>query len=303
MEWLDRLEVEHDNLRAALTWSLDSETALALRLAAALGRFWRMHGHPREGLSWLERALALSADDATAARGKALEEAGWLVHDRGDPEQTEALQVAALAIWRALGDRRGEARSLDELGNIAHDRGDFARAAALHEEALALAREAGDRRITARCLNNLAMVALYQSQDERAWRLYSEALALLREVGDAYGVNVVLTNLGIVAIRRGDLDQAAALSTECLAGCRELGDEQGVGSALVNLAEVALLPGRPPRRPRRCTKRRGRCSGTWAMTAPRRRRTTALPPWRWPAGDDARAASLFATSLTLAQRR
>jgi predicted ATPase len=243
-KWLTRLEAEHDNLRAALTWSLDrGEAAVALRLAAALGRFWRMRGHPREGASWLERALALGGDEVSAARGKALEEAGWLAHDRGDPDRTEALQVAALAIWRALGDRRGEARSLDELGNVAHDRGDFARATALHEEALAILREVGDRRGVGRALNNLAMVALYQSDDERAWPLYNEALAALREVGDAYGVNVVLTNLGIVAIRRGDLDQAAAMSNECLAGCRALGDEQGVGSALVNLAEVALLRG------------------------------------------------------------
>jgi tetratricopeptide (TPR) repeat protein len=139
----------------------------------------------------LERALALSGDEVSAARGKALEEAGWLAHDRGDPDRTEALQVAALAIWRALGDRRGEARSLDELGNVAHDRGDFARATALHEEALAILREVGDRRGVGRALNNLAMVALYQSDDERAWPLYNEALAALREVGDAYGVNVV----------------------------------------------------------------------------------------------------------------
>jgi predicted ATPase/transcriptional regulator with XRE-family HTH domain len=243
-EWLNRLEIEHDNLRTALTWSLDGgEATAALRLAGALGRFWRMHGHPREGLSWLERTLALSPNEATTARGKALEEAGRLAHDRGDPDQTEARQTAALAIWRTLGDRHGEARSLDELGNVAHDRGDFARAVTLHEQALGLAREAGDKRGTARALNNLAMAALYQSQDERAWDLYNEALAVLRELGDTYGVNVVLTNMAIVAIRRGDLDHAAAISHECIAGCRELGDQQGIGSALVNLAEVALLQG------------------------------------------------------------
>jgi predicted ATPase/transcriptional regulator with XRE-family HTH domain len=299
-EWLTRLEVEHDNLRAALTWSLGGgETRTALQLAAALGRFWRMHGHPREGLSWLERALALSDDDATAARGKALEEAGRLAHDRGDPDQTEALHTEALAIWRALGDRRGEARSRDELGNVAHDRGDFARAVTLHEQALALAREDGDRRSAGRSLNNLAMVALYQSQDERAWRLYNEALGVLREVGDAYGVNVVLTNLGIVAIRRGDLDHAAAISSECLAGCRELGDEQGIGSALVNLAEVALLQGDLPRAAALFAEARQlfqdlgddrsaaeACYGLGALALVQ--------------GEDARAASLFGTSLTLA---
>jgi predicted ATPase/transcriptional regulator with XRE-family HTH domain/Tfp pilus assembly protein PilF len=255
-EWLRRLEAEHDNLRAVLAWSLaggettpssergfEGEPAIALQLAGVLGRFWRMHGHPREGLSWLRQALALSEDTPTAARARALEEAGRLAHDQGDPDQTEALHTAALAIWRSLGDRLGQSRSLDELGNVAHDRGDFARAVTLHEEALALAREVGDRRGAGRSLNNLAMVALYKCQDDRSWQLYGEALALMREVGDAYGINVVLNNLGIVAIRRGELDQAEAISSECLAGCRDLGDQQGIGNALVNLAEVALCRG------------------------------------------------------------
>jgi predicted ATPase/transcriptional regulator with XRE-family HTH domain len=310
-EWLNRLEIEHDNLRAALAWSLaggetspsaaggpGGESATALRLAAALGRFWLMHGHPREGLSWLRRALALSADAPTAARGKALAEAGRLAHDQGDPDQTEALHEAALAIWRSLGDRRGESRSLDELGNVAHDRGDFSRAVALHEQALALVREAGDRRSTGRSLNNLAMVALYQSQDERAWQLYSEALALLREVGDAYGVNVVLNNLGIVAIRRGELDQAESISNECLAGCRDLGDQQGIGNALVNLAEVAQCRGNRTRAAALYEEARQLLQdlGDDRSTA---EACYGLATLAFVGGDDARAASLFGTCLAL----
>jgi predicted ATPase len=299
-EWLNRLEAEHDNLRAALSWSLASgEAAIAVRLAAALGRFWRMHGHPREGLSWLVRALELSADEPTVARGMALEEAGRLAHNQGEPERTEALYTAALDIWRALEDRRGQARVLDDLGNVAHDRGDFAQAVELHEQALALSREAKDRRAAGKSLNNLAMVALYQGQDERAGRLYEEALALLREVGDAFGVNVVLHNLGIVAIRHGELTHAAAICTECLAVCRELGDEQGIGSALFNLAEVAHL--------------QGDLAQAAALYEEARRRLQDLGDNRSAAevyaglatlvlaqGDDARAASLFRASLRLA---
>jgi predicted ATPase/transcriptional regulator with XRE-family HTH domain len=279
--WLERLEAEHNNLRAALASALtDGETHLsggesspwqegiplpagrgsgegqreggrgleeeretALRLAAALGRFWRMRGHPQEGSTWLDRALAQSDESPTAARAKALEGAGRLAHDQDDPDRAGELYEAALVIWRALGDRRGQARLLDDLGNIAHDRGDFARAVSLHEQALALAREAGDRRGAARAFNNLGMVALYQSQDERAGQLYQEALALLRELGDDYGINIVLNNLGIVAIRRGELDEAAALYDECLSGCRRLGDQRGVGGALANLGEVRQRQG------------------------------------------------------------
>jgi predicted ATPase/transcriptional regulator with XRE-family HTH domain len=299
-EWLTRLGVEHDNLRAALAWSLGGgETATGLCLAGTLGRFWRMHGHPREGLSWLERALALSDDDASAARAKALEEAGRLSHDRGDPDQTEALLAAALAIWRELDDRRGEARSLDELGNVAHDRGDFGRAVTLHEQALGLAREIGDRRGAGRALNNLAMVALYQQDDERAQHLYNEALSALREVGDAYGINVVLTNLGIVAIRRGDLDHAAAIANECLTGCRDLGDQQGIASALINLGEVALLQGDLAR----AAAHYGEARQLLQDLGDDRAAAEAcygLASVALADSDIGRAASLFADSLTLA---
>jgi predicted ATPase/transcriptional regulator with XRE-family HTH domain len=299
-DWLSRLEVDHDNLRTALRWSLEGgDATTALRLAGGLGGFWRMHGHPQEGLTWLERALALSNEEATAARGKALEEAGRLAHGRGDPAKTEALHTAALAIWRALGDRRGQSRSFDELGNVAHDRGDFARAVTLHEQALALAREDGDRRSTARALNNLGMAALYQSDDERARQLYEDALALLREVGDAYGVNVVLTNLGIVAIRRGDLDHATALSDDCLAGCRELGDEQGVGSALINLGEVAFLQGDLVRAAARYeeAQRLLRDLGDDRTAA---EACAGLADVSLACGDPRRAVSLFGESLSLA---
>jgi tetratricopeptide (TPR) repeat protein len=301
-EWLHRLEREHDNLRAALAWARDhGESEVWLRLAGALGRFWRMHGHSREGLSWLRQALARSGETATAARAKALEEAGRMAHDQGDPDQTEALHTAALAIWRSLGDRLGQSRSLDELGNVAHDRGDFARAVTLHEQALALAREAGDRRGAGRSLNNLAMVALYTSQDERAWQLYSEALVLLREVGDAYGVNVVLNNLGIVAIRRGEWDQAEVISNECLAGCRDLGDQQGIGNALVNLAEVAQCRGEATRAAALYEEARQLLQdlGDDRSTA---EACHGLATLALVSGDIAQAASLFGTSLALAHK-
>jgi predicted ATPase/DNA-binding XRE family transcriptional regulator len=300
-EWLNRLEIEHDNLRAALAWALTSDAGIALRFTAALGRFWRMHGHAREGLSWLQQALALSADTPTVARGKALEEAGRLAHDRGDPDQTEALHAAALAIWRALADRHGEARALDELGNVAHDRGDFTRAVAFHEQALALTRETGDRRGTGRALNNLGMVALYQSQDERAWQLYEEALAIMREIGDAFGANVVRNNLGIVAVRRGDLDQAAALATACLDGCQELGDEQGVGTALFNLAEVAQLQGDFEQSAALYDEARQRLQGLGDDRAVAEV-CSGLATLALLQGDAARAAALVGTSLALAQR-
>jgi tetratricopeptide (TPR) repeat protein len=242
-EWLERLEAEHDNLRAALTWSLnDGEATTGLRLAAALGRFWRMRGHLREGLSWLERALSQS-EEATSVRARALEAAGRLVHDRGDPDAAKTYYEAALTLWDLLVDRSGQARLRDDLGNLAHDRGDFALGVALHEEALALAREAGDGHGVGRALNNLGMAALYQGQDERAKTLYQEAITLLRGIGDAHATAVVLNNLGIVALRQDNLDEGVTIYDECLAECRRLGDVRGIVSALVNLAEIRYRQG------------------------------------------------------------
>jgi predicted ATPase/transcriptional regulator with XRE-family HTH domain/Tfp pilus assembly protein PilF len=296
--WLDRLEADHDNLRAALAWLIERDPINALRLAGALGRFWRIHGHPREGLAWLERALALSEDASTAVRAKALEEAGRLAHDQDDPVRAESLYEAALIIWRAVADRRGQARLLDDLGNIAHDRGDFARSITLHEQALSLARADEDRRGIGRALNNLGMAALYQSQDDRAKQLYGEALMVLRELGDAHGTNVVLNNLGIVAFRQGELDRAAAIYDECLTGCRELGDLRGVASALVNLGELQ--------------QRQGDAAQAVALYEEARQLLRDLGDNRAAAeayyglaavalsdGDDVRAASLFRVSLTL----
>ncbi|MFN8594291.1 MAG: tetratricopeptide repeat protein [Thermomicrobiales bacterium] len=237
-QWLERLEADHDNLRTALNWTLAYDARLGLRLAAALGLFWRMHGHPREGLSWLARALALDSEEITSGRAIAQEEAGRLAHDLDDPNQAERFYAAALASWCTLKDRSGEARLLDDLGNIAHDRGDFIRAVTLHQDALSLAREAGDLRAAGRALNNLGMTALYQGQDNDALRHYAAALAIMQDLGDAFAINVIRNNLGIVQIRREEWETAAATFEACLKGCRDLGDQRGIGSALVNLAVI-----------------------------------------------------------------
>ena len=106
LSWLERLETEHDNLRAALAWSLErGETETALRLTGALGAFWRVRGHLSEGRAWLDRALAGgTAGGGGALRAKALQEAGTLAWCQGDYGAATALLEESLARWRTLED-------------------------------------------------------------------------------------------------------------------------------------------------------------------------------------------------------
>ena len=144
--WLERLEREHDNLRTALQWALESGSAeVALRLGIALERFWVVRGQRYEGLAFLQRALAGSAEVAATIRAKALLAAARLAFNQSNYDQGEILAQESLALFRELGDRRGIALSINRLGVAAWRRGDFRSARVLLEEDLTLFRELGDR--------------------------------------------------------------------------------------------------------------------------------------------------------------
>ena len=243
-EWLARLETEHDNLRAALSWGREqAEPEIGLRLGGALWRFWEMRGHLSEGRRWLDAVLGGSGDAPASARATALSGAGTLAFRQGDYGQATALHEEALALRRELGDKRGIASSLNDLGNVACDQGDYGRARALHEEALALRRELGDMRGIASSLNNLGNVAHDQGDYGRARALHEEALALSRELGDTWGIALSLNNLGHVAREQGDYARATALYAECLTLCRDIGDKYIATFCLEGLAATVCAQG------------------------------------------------------------
>jgi len=241
--WLDRLETEHDNLRAALRWSEESrEPHVALQLAAALGRFWTVRGHLSEGRQFLESALA-SERGAPALRAKAFNAAGGLAHDQGDYEMARRSYERSLAIRRELGDRKDIARSLSSLASLARVQGEYARAVALHEESLALFRQLEDKAGIASAQNSLGIVARYQGNYERAVALHQESLAINRELGDMVGIAFSLNGLGNVARDRGDYSNARSFLEESLAIRRELGERQGIAASLNNLGVVVQYQG------------------------------------------------------------
>ena len=145
--WLDRLEGEHDNLRAALAWGLEGAPGLALRLAGWLWPFWRMRQHYAEGADWLARALAAApAPGRTADWARAALGAGVLARDRGDLAAARGHLEASLACSRALGEPGLVAWALRDLGTLHVQQGELGLAEARVAEGLALARAAGDRR-------------------------------------------------------------------------------------------------------------------------------------------------------------
>ena len=242
--WLDQLEAEHDNLRAALSWAHERGASEAgLRLAAAAWRFWWTRGYLGEGRRWLEGALTADDGSAPGARVRALTAVSFLTAVHGDTARALTLLHESLACGRGIGDRQSVARSLSLLGFVAGWQGDQARAMALFEEALAIARALGDREEIAFALHGLADTAYAQEDLARSATLYQEALALRRALGDWQGAGVVLSDLGVVTYAQGDPVRAAMLFEEALAHYHRLGERWHVIMTTGHLADVALGQG------------------------------------------------------------
>jgi non-specific serine/threonine protein kinase len=284
---LDRLEEDHDNLRAAIQWALEQgETEIALRLTASAAHFRYPRGYLTEGRRQLEAALA-GSKGPPVARAKALTEAGWFAleqsdHDQaqslleesllvyrelddkygvahaleclsvaktrlGDYERAVQLQEESLVLYRELGHEWGIAVSLNNLGVVAQEQGEYERAAALHQESLALLRVLGDSLEMGWALRSLAQVFLIQGQLERSAMLLEESQSILRELGTKLALAQTLRTLGVTVLCQGDGTRAAAVYREGLALAAEAGSKTEVAGCLEGLAEVALTHGQSAR--------------------------------------------------------
>jgi predicted ATPase/class 3 adenylate cyclase len=243
--WMERLEQEHDNLRAALQWALEGGKAeMALRLGSALERFWVVRGYRNEGLAFLERALAGGAGVASNVRAKALLATARLAFVQSNYDQGEVLAQESLALFQELGDRRGIALSLDRLGMAAWRRGDFSAARVLMEEDRALFREVGDRDRVAWSLFTLGLLNNKQGKYTRASALFEESLALFRELGNKRGIAASLTQLaGTLFVSQGNQAMIYPLLEEGLSLDREVGDKEGIAVSSLLLGWVALKQG------------------------------------------------------------
>lgn len=247
-DWLNRLDEEHNNLRAALQWNLDrGDSETALKLAGALWRYWWMHNYFYEGRSWLERALNQADASPTSWRARALNGAGILARSQGDYAGARTYLEACLEIQKTLDDPVGVANVLNSLGLLAYVQGDHVRAADIHEQALAYRRDLGDQRGIAISLNNLALSVQETGDYEKAEGLFRQSLDLSRQVGDTRGVSAAIINLGATMLDQGLAEQADRLYREALQLSEGLKDQDGIIQCLEGLAGVASLQHRPER--------------------------------------------------------
>ncbi len=248
LTWLERLSVEHDNLRAALKWAsaetahTDGSPEAGLRHAGALTGFWYLRGFWNEGREWLTLMLAQAINDEALApaRAKALAGAGWLADERGPEAEFYA---EALGLYRRLGDKRGMAFCLRGLGVRATNEGDLDISAQLLNESLALFRETEDVWGTALVHYNLGWLVSYGDDWRKAEAIWDEALSQFQRTGDRWGIAVTLGALSYFARLRGQYARAATASEESLHLFRELGDKAGIAVSLGRLGNVAFRQG------------------------------------------------------------
>jgi predicted ATPase/DNA-binding winged helix-turn-helix (wHTH) protein len=239
---LRRLAEEHDNLRAALEWALAHDGELAVRLGAALWRFWWMQGHLADGRRWLERALAV--ERTTPLRGRALLGLGVITHYLGDYPRAQAALDELLAAARAAGDVASEIDGLHAAAAVALQTGGFPHAHALYQTGDDAAARLGDARRIAANRSGRGLLALYEGRLDEAARLYQEAIALHRQLGDSSGAASSLVNLGHTTFRQQRIDRAAALFEEALALFRAARNLPFVAECLEALAAVAARQSR-----------------------------------------------------------
>ncbi len=247
--WLDRLQGEHDNLRAALTWSMARDPETALRLAGALWRFWSQRGYWSEGREWLAQALASATASPPAARADALNGAGTLAVEQGDFPQARRSHEESLILAEQSGDARRVARALRALGIVASNQSQLDRAAELFAEALVRVRAFDDQPAIGRCLNDLGLVAERQGSHHHAIAYYEEALTVTRATGDQTFAALLLGNLAGAYMGVDDWVRGEAMTAEALNQSRALGDRFGVAVNLYNLAD--------------CLHRRGEVIDAW----------------------------------------
>jgi predicted ATPase/DNA-binding SARP family transcriptional activator/DNA-binding CsgD family transcriptional regulator len=246
-EWSRRLETEHDNMRAALSFALETEDIqLALRLAGTLGTFWYMHSHSEEGRKWLEAALASEEGAPAALRVRALEALYWLAFDQWDHDRAETVAREANELGAEAEIEGGLAASLRIMSaGPLWVRGDYERGKELLEEGLSIGREAGDRVIVAEALMQLAGTAWGMGDIERGNEIYQEGIDLCREAGYTFRLPDFLLSLGYQLLLEGDYERGAALNEEAAAVSREHGYSRGLNLALDNQGWATLLRGDP----------------------------------------------------------
>ncbi len=243
--WLDQLDREHDNIRAALRWALpDADSQLALRIAGSSATFWWVRGHWTEGRRWCEEALSRTGEEPPAPRAKTLEGAAHLAYRQQDYARANELVADGLELCDELGDARRTARMLRIQGLVRSGEGDYEAFRALVERSAAHAREASDGWALMMALNNLGYLALESGERHRAMELFEEALQAARTRGDQRTEGLLLENLGLAKLELGEAAAAGADFAASLRQAQRLGFLEMAADGLMGIAAVAASKGR-----------------------------------------------------------
>src|SRR5215472_5807032 len=245
---LDRLEAEHDNLRAALTWSLEPQgtgaadaarVGVGLRLVESLAAFWHQHGHATEGRRWLQRAINLASDDTGAPLAAVAHGLGMLLTQQAEYAAAVPLFERSLTIYRDAGERDQEAKELNSLGITHCYLGDLSTARSLLEESAALARETGNERRLAAALSNLGLTEAIAGDFDRATEVLREAVALDEKLGDQLGLVYDTHGLTMISLRAGRTEEARDLLSARLDFVASAGDSDILATTLELAACIA----------------------------------------------------------------
>lgn len=238
-EWNRRLEADHDNLRAGLRRAIDSRDAeTALRLAAALNRYWATAGFLSEGRLWIEAALELGGDGHAHWKAAALLGLARLSLIQAEHHRAVAAADACLQIRNALGDVAGEAAALAIKALIVGRLGRYEEAYAIQEQSLALNRSLGLAREANESVFYMGLLAMYRGDFDRAGAHFDESLEVYRAADNRHKVVVLLHNIGEVAWFRGDAGRARVALEECLKLAEGLGLRRLVADTHRSLARA-----------------------------------------------------------------
>ena len=243
-DWLERVDTEHNNIRAALGWYREHDPRAALRLAASMSAFWSLRGHHTEGRQRLGELLSL-VPEPSAARGSALNGAGWLAIDQGDYADAAAMLGESIELSHALGDTVGEAIATVYLGRCQMSRRDIAGGAPHVERAAALVSQTGDGPATAFVTFYSGLVALLTGQLEAACGLFDRCAAMAAALDlEPLSARARLM-LGFPLLDLGELAAARAALAESFPVCMDVGDRWVVQIGLAGFAGLAAKTGRP----------------------------------------------------------
>jgi predicted ATPase/DNA-binding winged helix-turn-helix (wHTH) protein len=240
-EWLEKLENEHDNLRAALGWALANDKQTATRMAAALRFFWLNHNHLTEGFRWSKAALEATENDFSEARSKLLLSNGLFLLNRGELAAAQKSYEKTLAESREIKDLPQIIKANHGLGAIAVLQKDFAAAQSFLEESLNLSRQLNDEMQTAYSLCSLGNLEMTKGDFLAARPPLEECLQLAKKLGNDRLLTTTHYNLGTIDYHENKYHSAAFNFTESFRIARQMNDKTMISCSLDGFAALAAV--------------------------------------------------------------